>query len=75
MLVQKSRIWTKIVHSNNLKVDQNCNLACDLDQKCDFGEKYALLPSEINDHVSKCNFGPLSNCSNAQFWSRFEVTR
>ena len=25
------------------------------------------------DHVSRSSFGPLSNCSSTQFWSRFEV--
>ena len=30
-----------------------------------------LFPSEIYDHMSKGKFGPLSNCSKRQVWSRF----
>ena len=66
------RIWTKIVHSNNLKMDQNCNLSRDLDQICYSGEKKSLFLF-VHDHVSKCSFDPLSKGSNVQFWSRFEV--
>ena len=65
------RIWTIIVHPNNFKVDQNCNLS-DLDQKCTFEEKYTLFIYEVYDNMSKCSFGPLSD-TNTQFWSRFGV--
>ena len=56
-------------HSGNLKVDQNCNLACDHK----FRRKKALFLSKIYDHVSNRSFGPHLNCSKVYFGSRFEV--
>ena len=58
-----------------------------LDQNCAFEQfksepkfhvigikmQWRLFFSKIYDHVSRFSFGPLSNCSNVQFCSRFEV--
>ena len=54
--LKKLRIRAKSIPSDNLKVDQNSNLARD-----------RLFFSEINNHVSICSFGPLSSWANVHF--------
>ena len=66
------RIWTKIAHSNLLKVDQNCILTRDHGRRGI--DSFSLQSSRFDpNRATNCNFDPFSNCSNAQFWSRFEV--
>ena len=76
-MVKKNRIWTKIAHSNNLKVNQNYNLTCDPDQKYNFGVNTLYIPpkfmitcqSAIRVHfqiVWMRNFGP-----NSKLWTYF----
>ena len=67
------RIWTKIAHSNLLKVDQNCILTHDHKFRIEI-ESFSLRKCRFSpDHVSSCNFDPLSNCLSVQFWSRFDL--
>ena len=52
-----------------LKVDQNCNLARDHKSP----RKIRLSLSKIYDPMPNNSFGPLSNCLNSHFWSKFAV--
>ena len=57
---------------NNLKADQNCNLACGTKSVVSKRNKIHLSRKFIITCL-KWSFGPLSKCSKAQFWSRFEI--